>query len=158
MSKMVAMNPLQVAYDPARRGTHWTIDGRKWLNAGELAEVIAKALHHLAPVKDGKTAFDEGSDIPEFGASVKSSEGSLTEKPLAGTTYAEMLDDYFRRVASSNFWWVERNGNVITIYKMKAPLFRRFMERFAKYRPCDKKIRFAKTNEKMLKWLEANAA
>lgn len=154
--KEIRRNPVPYTYDPAHKRTPYTIDGSKWMNAGELKEAVAKALCGLDPHKDGNTSFDAGSDIPELNASVKSSKATLTCKPLAGTCYAEMLDDYFSRVASSAFWWVELNDEMVTIYKMSAKTFRRFMERFAKptsYGP----IRFAKTSAKMLAWLDANA-
>lgn len=156
MSKMIAKNPVPFTYDPAHKGAPYTIDGSKWINAGELKEAIAKALHKLAAGKDANTAFDAGSDVPEYNASVKSSKATLTCKQLAGSTYMEMLDDYFARVASTEFWWVELNDDDAIIYKMNAKTFRKFMERFANktsYGP----IRFAKTSAKMLTWLDANA-
>lgn len=154
--KMISKNPVAYSYNPAHSGAHYTLNGSKWMNAGELKEVIAKAVHKLALVKDGNTAFDEGSDIPEYSASVKSSKATLTTKKLAGNSYSEMLDDYFTRVASTTFWWVELVDEDVVIYKMNAKTFRAFMGRFASLTSYGV-IRFAKTSAKMLVWLDANA-
>ena len=156
MSKMISRNPVHYTYDPSHKGAPYTIDGSKWMNAGELKEIIAKALHKLAAGKDANTAFDEGSDVPEYSASVKSSKATLTCKKLAGDSYLEMLDDYFARVASTSFWWVELADEDAIIYKMNAKTFRKFMERFANLTSYGS-IRFAKTSAKMLTWLDANA-
>jgi len=153
--RMIARNPVAFTYDPAHKGAPYTIDGRKWMNSGELKEIIAKALHNLPAHKDGNTAFDEGSDIPEFRASVKSSKATLTTKPLNGVNFTEMLDDYFARVASTEFWWIELNDEYVTVYKMSAEKFRKFTEMFAKLTSYGT-IRYAKTNSKMLTWLDRN--
>ena len=156
MSKMISKNPVSFTYNPAHKGAPYTINGSKWMNAGELKEIVAKAVHGLDLNKDANTAFDAGSDVEEYHASVKSSKATLTCKGLAGKCYAEMLDDYFARVASTSFWWVELADEDEIIYKMSAKTFRKFMERFANLTSYGS-IRFAKTSGKMLAWLDANA-
>ena len=153
--KHIAIVPIGYVYDPAHKGAPYKV-GDKYMNAGELKECIAKAVHKLLARKDGNVAFDAGSDVPEYNASVKSSRATLTCKELAGRTMAEKLDDYFARVASTEFWWVELQDELCIIYKMNAAKFRKFTERFATINSRNV-IRFTRTSSKMLAWLDANA-
>ena len=141
--KMTREINLSYAYDAARKGAKYSINGGKsWLNGGEFAEAAAKAVHGLDAAKDANTRFNEGSDVPEFHASVKSSKASLTA--------------YFEQVASSEFWYVTIADELVTIYKMNATKFERFLRKFSKLNERGV-IRIAATSSKMLAWLDANA-
>ena len=154
--KLTQAIALAYIHDVTRRGAMFSINGGdSWMNHGGLAEALAKHSHGLDPRVDGNTAFDEGSDVPEFHASVKSHKATLTTKPLAGSTFEEKLADYFRRVASTEFWWVEFGAGTVTIYKMDAAKFAEFAKRFA-FLTCYGVIRFRGSSSKMLAWLEAN--
>lgn len=154
--KMTREINLTYTYDAARKGAKYSINGGKsWLNGGEFMEAVAKALHGLDPRKDANTRFDEGSDVPEFHASVKSSKASLTNMKLADSFEAS-LAAYFEQVASSEFWYVTTTDELATIYKMNATKFEKFLRKFSKLNERGV-IRIAATSSKMLAWLDANA-
>ena len=153
--KITADMPISYIYDATRKGAKFSInDGDSWMNGGELAEVVAKAIHGLDPLKDHHTRFNEGSDIPEFNASVKSSKASLTNKRLADN-FNDSVNAYFAQVASSEFWYVSIVDEIVTIYKMGTATFERFVRRFGKLNERGV-IRLAKTNATMLAWLDYN--
>lgn len=154
--KMMSEIKVSYTYDATRKGAKYSINGGKsWLNGGEFAEAVAKAAHGLDAAKDANTRFDEGSDVPEFHASVKSSKASLTNMKLADNFEAS-LTAYFEQVASSEFWYVTIVDELVTIYKMNATKFQRFLRKFSKLNERGV-IRIAATSSKMLAWLDANA-
>lgn len=154
--KMTREINVSFTYDATRKGAKYSINGGKnWLNGGEFAEIAAKAAHGLDATKDANTRFDEGSDVPEFHASVKSSKASLTNMKLADSFEAS-LTTYFEQTASSEFWYVSIMDELVTIYKMNATKFERFLRKFAKLNERGV-IRIAATSSKMLAWLDANA-
>ena len=155
MKYMKAMN-LSYTYDATRKGAKYSINGGKsWLNGGEFAEAAAKAAHGLDAAKDSNTRFNEGSDVPEFHASVKSSKASLTNMKLADD-FDGSVRAYFEQVASSEFWYVTIADELVTIYKMNATKFEKFLRKFSKLNERGV-IRIAATSTKMLAWLDANA-
>lgn len=154
--KMVGKINLGYIYDAARKGAKYSINGGKsWLNGGEFMEAVAKSLHGLNAGKDANTRFNEGSDVPEYHASVKSSKASLTNMKLADT-FEDSVRAYFEQVASSEFWYVTMTDELVTIYKMGAKTFERFIRKFAKLNERGV-IRLASTSSKMLTWLDTNA-
>lgn len=155
MKYMKAMN-LSYTYDATRKGAKYSINGGKsWLNGGEFAEAAAKAAHGLDAAKNANTRFNEGSDVPEFHASVKSSKASLTNMKLADD-FDGSIRAYFEQVASSEFWYVTIIDELVTVYKMNATKFERFLRKFSKLNERGV-IRIAATSSKMLAWLDANA-
>lgn len=155
MKYMKAMN-LSYIYDATRKGAKYSINGGKnWLNGGEFAEAAAKAVHGLDATKDANTRFNEGSDVPEYHASVKSSKASLTNMKLADD-FEGSVRAYFEQVASSEFWYVTIADELVTIYKMNATKFEKFLRKFSKLNERGV-IRIAATSSKMLAWLDANA-
>lgn len=153
--KMTREINVKFTFDPARKGAKYTLDGQHWLNGGEFAEVVAKAAHGLEAGKDANTRFDEGSDVPEYNASVKSSKASLTNMKLADT-FDDSVRAYFEQVHSTEFWYVTITDELATIYKMNANKFERFLRKFSKLNERGV-IRIAATSSKMLAWLDANA-
>ncbi len=154
--KMMSKIKVSYTYDATRKGAKYSINGgESWINGGEFAEIAAKAAHGLDTTKDANTRFDEGSDVPEFHASVKSSKASLTNMKLANSFDASVAA-YFERTASSEVWYVSVMDELVTIYKMNATKFERFLRKFAKLNERGV-IRIAATSSKMLAWLDANA-
>lgn len=146
---------LSYIYDATRKGAKYSINnGKNWMNGGEFMEAVAKALFGLDAHKDACTRFDVGSDIPEYAASVKSSAASLTNMKLADTLEAS-VDAYFIRTASREFWYVTMLEDEITVYRMNAETFRRFLLRFGRLNERGV-VRLAKTSSKTLAWLNAN--
>lgn len=153
--KMMTAIHLSYTYDATRKGAKYSINGGKsWLNGGEFAEAAAKAAHGLDAAKDANTRFNEGSDVPEFHASVKSSKASLTNMKLADS-FEGSIRAYFEQVASSEFWYVTIIDELATIYKMNAKTFERFLRKFAKLNERGV-IRIGATSAKMLAWLDTN--
>ena len=90
----------------------------------------ALSLHFLGycPTKHDKTPWNVGSDIEPLKISVKSDRFSLTAGgQLRGQSKAEMLDDYFNRVASKVFAYVTKSYEV---YEMNPAEFKEFLEQF----------------------------
>lgn len=144
-------------YDHAHAGAHYVVEDREgFLNGGQFKEYAPKRILGLDTKLD-PVRFDLGSDIPELGASVKSDNASLTDVFL-GNTKEEILRNYFDRVVSREFWWVDQpERDLLVVYKMDLNKFRKFCELFGAYRQSEKKVRFPKMNTKMLGWLKRNA-
>lgn len=123
-------------------------------NEGDFSEAAAKSLCGLDPVKDPNTSWDKGADIPEYNASVKSPKASLTNSPLADTL-EESLRIYFQNVAATSFWFVHVEGKLVTIYKMDAIKFEKFLRKFSKLNERGV-VRIAGMSTLMLAWLRAN--
>ena len=154
--KMTTNLNLSYTYDAERKGAKYSLNGgRNWMNGGDFLEVAAKAAHGLEPKKDGNTRFDKGSDVPEYHASVKSAKASLTNCKLADTFDASVIA-YFEQTASSEFWYVAMVDDLLTIYKMNAKVFERFIRKFTKLNERGV-LRFPTTSAKMLAWLDTNA-
>ena len=141
------------AYDPARKGAKYTLDDVHWMNNGEFAEVVAKAVRGYMLAKDANTRYDEGSDIEETKTSVKSGKATLTSVVL-GNNKQEVLNTYFATVHSTNWDWVIIIDDMAIIYNMNAEEFREFCEEWASYDEHRKVVRFKATSGKMIKWLE----
>ena len=153
MVKNVFANKVAYTFDGTRKGAKYSMDGIHWMNNGEFAEVVDKAVKGFPAGKDANTAFDMGSDIPETSTSVKSSKATLTCKVL-GNDLQETLDRYFERVHSTNWDWVSLMDESVVIYNMNAGEFREFTETWASFDKETKRIRYKATSSKMVKWFE----
>lgn len=149
--------PITVSYqfDADRKGAKYTFDGTHYMNAGEWKEAIAKAVLGYIARKDGNTAYNEGSDIPELNASVKSSKASLTNMVLADT-FEESVEVYFQNVHSDLFIWVEVVDENAVLYMMNADEFREFIYKFSTLNERGV-IRFKATSSKLVAYLEGLA-
>lgn len=137
--------------------THYSITRTEiYPNKGmnkEACLALAKC-HELR--KHDNVQWYEGSDIPEYCMSVKSSKFSLCSGGhLKGDTLSEMLDDFFARVASTVFAYVTEEYEV---YEMTATEFRSFLEVFSGLeRESTKnggkiKVKCRAESRKMLEW------
>ena len=80
MTKTIATMPITYTYNAERKGAHYLIDGRtNYVNGGEFAEIVCKAVRGFEAVKDANTKFDKGSDIEETRTSIKSNGSGLTD-------------------------------------------------------------------------------
>lgn len=145
----------EYTFDSARKGAKYTLDGTHYMNGGEFAEVTTKAVLGFEAHKDANTAFDEGSDIPEINASVKSSKASLTNMRLADT-FDESVKVYFDRTHSTCFIYTVIIDETATLYMMNADEFRAFMYKFSALNERGV-IRFKATSGKMVAFLESLA-
>ena len=155
MTKMVTEINFNFTFDTAHKGAPYTIDGVHYMNAGEFKEIVAKSVNGFTAHKDANTRFDEGSDIPELNASVKSSGATLVNMKLADT-FDEFVRVYFDRVHSTSFIWVSVIESTATLYTMDADEFRTFLYKFAGLNERGV-VRFKKESGKMIAFLESLA-
>ena len=146
---------INVTYDPNHKGAHYTIDGEHFMNAGDLAECLVKAAHGLDPVKDGNGAFDKVADVPEYNASVKSSNATVCGRKLADDK-AEFIEKFLEQSVANSYWYVIVDGNKVTTYKMNVDTFRKFLTKFANINERGA-LRLPRTTTMMLRWLDTNA-
>ena len=138
-------------YDKAHKDAPYYIPALdKWSNLGEFAELqLAYALTGEIRGK-GNTAYNEGSDVPEYGLSVKCGRASLANN-LEGKTKEERLETFFQNVASRQFAYCILLNEDLIVYTMDKSEFRGFCEAWAY--ATGKKLRLYK-NTKMHAWCE----
>lgn len=151
MKKIVSEIKINFIFDTAHKGAPYSIDG-KWMNGGEFAEVITKLILGYPAKKDANTAYNEGSDIPEIKASVKSSKFTLVNKKLANT-FKESIERYFETVHSSLWIYTVVIENTATLYMMNKKEFEKFLYNFSSLNERGV-IRGKSTSGKMIAWLE----
>lgn len=157
MKKYEYTNTMPYIYNPDRRGAHYSLDeGNSWKNAGELLESIAKFHRGYDYLVNPATSYDNGSDIEELRASVKSSGASLAS--IYGSCMKTILNTYFENVHSTLWIYMVQIDSTIIEYHMTAAEFRAFLESWAGLARESgsqlQKIRIKKTSGKMIKWLE----
>lgn len=139
-----------------RKGAKFLV-GESHKNNGELLELI-EIFNYGFDIPKRNLAFDVGSDIAELNASVKSSGASLA--CLYGETKEQIIAEYFKRVASTMWIWLEFNQDtqIVTEYRMNRFEFEKFLNNFSVLATESKthktKVRFRKTSKKMIEWLE----
>lgn len=140
-----------------RKGAKYLV-GETYKNNGELLELI-EIFNYGFDTPKRNLAFDKGSDIQELNASVKSSGASLA--CLYGETKEQIITEYFKRVVSTMWVWLEFNQEtqIVTEYRMNKTEFKIFLEMFSvlatESGTHKNKVRFKRTNKKMLEWLES---
>lgn len=157
MIKETYVSTLQYTYDPEHRGARYCIDGKKYCNVGELLESIAKHHRGLEYLRNPTTKWNEGSDIEEENASVKSGKASLA--CLYGESIEEVLEKYFAEVASNKWIYMVMLDDLIVEYHMNAKEFYDFCFAFGRLvaetgHPERKKVRLLATSAKTIQWLE----
>lgn len=153
MTKEVKTISINYTYDKAHKGANYTLDGEHWMNNGEFAEVITKSVLGFEAKKDANTAYNEGSDIEELNASVKSSRFTLTSKVLADT-FDNTVIKYFETVHSTVWIYTVVMEDTATLYTMNADEFREYLYKFATFTER-KVIRAKATSTKMIAWFES---
>lgn len=151
MKKAIYSIGVPYLYDKAHKGAPYFIPALdKWCNLGEFAELqLAYAL--TGEIRgQGNTAYDAGSDIPEYGLSVKCGRASLANN-LEGTTKEERIETFFNNVVSTSFAYCILMDEDLIVYTMKRHEFRGFCEAWAY--ATGKKLRLYK-NTKMHAWCE----
>ena len=98
MTSITYTNNMPYSYDPTHRGAHYMI-GNAYKNNGEFLESVAKFHRGLEYLVNPATSYDNGSDIEELNASVKSSGASLA--CVYGFDMKTILDTSFANVHSS---------------------------------------------------------
>jgi len=157
MKKISYIITIPYAYNADRNGSHYTLDGGKtYKNNGEFLESVAKHYRGLDYMVNPSTSYDNGSDIPELNASVKSSGATLAS--ITGETVEDILKTYFERVHSTLWIYMVRIDDTATEYHMNRAEFERFLRTWYKVdkdRNGQLKVRFKKTGPSMVRWLES---
>ena len=157
MKKFVYTVCKSYTFDPAHKGAPYTFDGLRYVNGGEWKEVEFKAALGYAAVKDANGRYDMTDDVPEIGASVKSSKATLVNKVL-GESFTEVKAVYMATVHSTKWVWVSIHDEELTAYYMDKAEFSRFLDAWAGFDKDRKVIRFKAESNKMLQWLDDMAA
>lgn len=154
MKKLTFENTLEYTFDGTRRGAKYSLDGKKWLNHGEYAEVLAKHVLGYEAKKDANTRFDKGEDIEELNASIKSHNCGLTDMKLGDTK--EMFLERFWQMSKENttYIWVFDHDEEVDLYFMNMDEFKEFVNEFGSWDNHCRKIRIKKTLTKIIPWLE----
>lgn len=156
MKKATYTINLTYTFDPVgHKGAPYSLDGERWTNGGELAEVITKSVLGYTPKKDQNTRYDKASDIEELNASVKSSRFTLANVRL-GDTFEESVRRYFETVHSTQWIYTVLLDDTAVLYTMCAEEFAEFLRTFATVNERGF-IRGRATSGKMVKWLEERA-
>ena len=148
-------------YDNDRKGAKYQYldtltNTYKYGNAGDIYEVILAWCKGLPAHKDPNGSYDTGSDLEEFGTSVKS--WKFTLATIKANSFEETLDIYWKNVKSWNwsFGWIE--GDELVEYNMNADEFNQFLYRFARFDNYSKAVRGpALSNKKRMEveaWFE----
>ena len=153
MRKSTMTINLNWQYDESNPRAPWKLDGySKGKNSGERKEIDYRLDRTgVFKWKDGGR-FDNGSDIEELNASVKSNGCTLTTVKL-GDTKEEIIQRFMLLCPSTMFVWVALDG--ITYYEMNRAEFVEFVLNFANT-PYKQTLKIKET-AKMLRWLEDRA-
>ena len=152
MRKSIHDIPIKYTFDPDHKNAHYTLDGVHFMNGGDLAEVVTKAIYGYKPVKDASTRYDLASDIEELNASVKSSKFTLVNTKLADT-FEATIDRYFETVHSTRWIYTVIIDDTATLYEMNKEEFKEFLYTFTGLNER-KLIRCKATSGKMIGWFE----
>ena len=97
MRKETYQNNLSYIFEADRKNAKYSIDGGEhFMNHGDYCECPAKSVLGFEPKKDANTRADEGWDIEEIKASVKSWNCGLSDrKDLKGLGFDEFCKRFF---------------------------------------------------------------
>ena len=154
MKKEIHINPIAYTYNPAHKGAPYTINGEKWMNAGQLKQIIRIACLFGKLTGPDNLPYNEGSDIPELHESVKSSRATLVNMVL-GEDFQTTLETYMATTASTFHSWVILIDEQVITYIMDMDEFKEFTETFAGFDKSRKVIRYREDSTKMVKWFES---
>lgn len=161
MKKYEYTNTMPYIYDANKKGSKYSMDnGKTFKNHGEWCESVAKFHRGLEYLINPTTRWDNGSDIEEIHASVKSSNATLAS--IFGNSAEQIMDTYFEKVASTLWIYVVDTEDTIIEYHMNKIEFREFMNEWHEFAIASgshlRKVRIKKTSGKMIKWLEERVA
>lgn len=159
MEKIMYVTPIQYSFNATRARSHYFIDGA-YKNRGEMCESIVKTRLNLYTKANPTTAWNKGSDIEEYQASVKSPKGTLAGN-IDGTI-SEQIKAFFKFTPSSSFVWVDWNEKTgeVAEYWMNKREFGSFIARFSYISPASRThklvVRLPQSTTRRIKaWLNA---
>lgn len=140
-------------FNPEHKGAPYSLnEGENWMNHGDLCEAMFKFVLGYEARKDACGAYDKTDDVPEIGASVKSSKCTLVNKVL-GYDFDSVKKHYFATCHSTLWVWVSIHEETLSAYYMSREEFESFMDNWASFMADRKVIRFKAESLKMLQWL-----
>lgn len=154
-------NNLTYIFNAERVGAKYSIDnGEHWMNHGEYCECLAKSVLGLEPKKDANTRSDEGHDIPELNASVKSWNCGLSDrKDLKGLGFEKFFTRFFAdEIKDSIYIWVHDYGEMVDLYFMDMEEMKAFTKACGQYYDYEQKIRFKMCENKIVQYLDSKCA
>lgn len=154
MERRVYKVDIDYRFEIDRKGSKYTFDnGQTYKNTGEAFEILLKSCLGLEPMKDANTPFNEGDDIPEYKASVKSPKFTLTTVKL-GEDKDTIINEYFRQVASRQVVWGYIAGEEIVTYWLNMGEFMDYLQVWGYYDKHSGYVRGKALSGKMIEWLE----
>ena len=156
MRKETYANNLPYLFDPTRSGAKYSLNGGKtFMNHGEYCECLAKSVLGLEPHKDANTRHDEGHDIPELNASVKSYNCGLSDRKDLKTDKYDSLNQFFAdELPNTTSIWVVDNNETVDLWYMNRDEFIAFTLACASWDTHCRKWRFKMCATKTNRYLE----
>ena len=160
MKKLTFVKNLSYIFEADRPRAKYSINGGKsFMNHGDFCECLTKSVLGLEAVKDANTRNDKGHDIPEYNASVKSWNCSLSDRKDLGNTFEEYYNNFFAsELDDTNYIWVYEYDEFVDLWFMNSTEFKTFVKDCSMWDEYAKKIRIKLCNSKINAYLEARAA
>ena len=154
MRKETYTKNLAYSYDPAHSGAHYTLDHQRFFNHGELCEILAKSVLGYEPKKDANTRNDQGHDIPEIHASVKSWNCSLSSRKDFRKEKMQYLEDFFNsELPDTVYLWVCEYSEFVDLWYLDEAEMRAFVLNCASWDGYNCKWRFKMCDTKINQYL-----
>lgn len=161
MRKETYENNLTYIFNPTKSHAKYSLNnGESWMNHGEYCECLVKSVLGFEPKKDANTRADEGHDIPELNASVKSWKCGLSDrKDLKGLGFEKFFTKFFDdELPNTTYIWVNDYADMVDLYYMNAEEFKAFTREMGRYYDYEQKIRFKRGLGVITKYLEEKVA
>ena len=161
MRKETYQNNLSYIFEADRKNAKYSIDGGEhFMNHGDYCECLAKSVLGFEPKKDANTRADEGWDIEEIKASVKSWNCGLSDrKDLKGLGFNEFCKRFFAdELPNTQYIWVHDYGEMVDLYYLNETEMKEFTKFAAKYYEYEQKVRFKLCENKIVQYLDERVA
>ena len=164
MKKVSYINEMPYTFDAVHPVAHYRLKSGKYRNRGEILESIAKYHRGIFTEVNKNTSWNNGSDMEELNASIKSSKACIGRNFKGIHDPNQQIKAYFKGVASSLFIWMEwdEKTQMVTEYHMNKREFGAFVNEFTQFvrdsKMTDLAIRFRASSNKMRMWLDSRCA
>lgn len=151
-----------IKYDANHKGAHYMLPNGKYANHGDIAEFGVNYSRGFE-YHNGNLRYNEGFDVPQLNASVKSGKASLAT--IYGLSFDDTVIEFCNNVKSSLFIfvmiWDNENGYDYTEYHMDLNEFVEFIYAFGSLQASSHskgngltKMKIADQSYKMKRWFE----
>lgn len=139
MQKITAVHGIEFIKTSKARTPYYVPALKAYYNDGQIKDIIANNVASGEIRRPDPVAFDKGSDIPEWQASVKSCGCTIIEQH-GETSREELLKSFAELDASSRYIWADGlTETEITLYIMNKAEFYNLIKLFAKFENIKKK-------------------